>query len=236
VLVRVGQEVQALPRRLTGRWWRRAPAGALVALGLLAGCGSSAAPAPGGCPTCAATLAQVRADTVAGVAARIYRQEVSGPPNGAAYVAIAGLPGLTRGLQTGDFALARRALEHQPVRHAVRARVVRGGRVLVDVGLPFVIAGTPRPELAPDGRLLGRIEVSIQDVIGFVRLVERLTGAQVVVRGTRDHHVATSLPAALSVTLPTKGPVRVGRRRFTVSFLRGLGFGGEPLSVWVLAP
>jgi hypothetical protein len=213
----------------------RAAAGTLAALGLLAGCGSSSPPS-GGCPTCAAAIAQVRADTLAGVAERIYRQEVSGPPNGAAYAEIARLPGLTRGLETGDYALARRALLDQPVRHAVRARVLRGGRVLVDVGLPFVIAGTPRPELAPGGRRLGRIEVSIQDVIGFVRLVERLTGARAVVLGSLDHHVATSLPAALAVTLPTKGPVRVGQRRYTVSFLRRPGFGGEQLSVWILAP
>ncbi len=217
----------------------RAAAGALAGLSLLAaaGCGSSPKPsASAPCPTCAATLAQVRADTFASVADRIYRQEVTGTPNGAAFAAIAPLPGLIRGLETGDYALARRALENQPVRHAVRARVVRGGRVLVDVGLPFVIAGRPRPLRAPDGRRLGQIEISIQDVIGFVRLVERLTGAQLVVRGSFGGHAETSLPAALAGTLPTRGPVAVGRRRYTVSFLSRPGFGGEQLSVWVLSP
>ena len=178
----------------------------------------------------------MRADTFASVADRIYRQEVTGTPNGAAFAAIAPLPGLTRGLETGDYALARRALENQPVRHAVRARVVRGGRVLVDVGLSFVIAGKPRPLIAPDGRRLGRIEISIQDVIGFVRLVERLTGTQLVVRGSRAGHVETSLPAALAVALPASGRVRVGRRVFTASFMRRPGFGGEALNIWVLSP
>ena len=216
-----------------------AAAAALAGLSLAAsGCGSStprpAASTP--CPTCAATLAQVRADTFASVADRIYRQEVLGTPNGAAFSAIAPLPGLIRGLETGDYALARRALENQPVRHAVRVRVVRGGRVLVDVGLAFVIAGKPRPLIAPDGRRLGQIEISIQDVIGFVRLVERLTGAQLVVRGSVAGHVETSLRAALGVALPMQGPVAVGTRRYTVSFMRRPGFGGETLSIWLLSP
>ena len=147
------------------------------------------------------------------MAQRIYRQEVYGAPNGAAYARIAPLPGLTRGLETHDYALARRTILDQPVRHAVRVRVLsRDGKVLVDVGLGFVIAGTPHPLIAPDGRNLGQITVSIQDVIGFVKLVHRLTGTAVVVRGSLDGHVETSLPAAASATLPAAGPARIGGR------------------------
>jgi hypothetical protein len=168
---------------------------------------------------------------------RIYHQEAAGPANASAFARIARLPGLLRGLATGDAALARRALHRQPVRHAVRARVVRGGRrVLVDVGLPFVIGGQPRPLVAPDGTDLGEMEVSVQDVIGFVKLVNRLTGVAVVVRGTVGHHAKSSLRAALRAALPASGPVVVAGRRYTVSSFRRPGFGGEELQAWILAP
>ncbi len=208
----------------------------LAALVLLpAACGSTTHRAPG-CPKCAATIAQTRADTFASVATRIYQQEVVGPANGAAVAQIAPLPGLVDGLAARNYAEASRALTDQPVRHAVRARVVRGGRVLVDVGLGFVIAGNPHPLSGPGGRRLGEIEVSIQDVIGYIRLIRRLTGTQVVVRGSLDHHLVSSLPPALAVRLPATGPVVVNRRPYTVSSFARPGFGGEQLTVWVLTP
>jgi hypothetical protein len=226
---------------------RSSPAGRLaatVALALtglvgVAACGSGSTPArpAADCPTCAATIAQVKADTLASVAQRIYRQEVYGSPNGAAYARIAPLAGLSRGLETHDYALARRTILDQPVRHAVRVRVLsRAGKKLVDVGLGFVIAGAPHPLIAPDGRDLGRITVSIQDVIGFVKLVHRLTGTGVVVRGSLDQHVETSLPAALPVSLPKSGPTQIAGRTYTVSSFAGAGFAGERLRVWILAP
>jgi hypothetical protein len=179
-------------------------------------------------------VAQTRADTYAAVARRTYRQEVYGDAGGSAFSHISRLPGLRRGLATGDYALARAALHDQPVRHAVRARVTRGSQVLVDVGLDFVIAGNPRP-LAVGGRPLGQLEISIQDVIGFVKLVHRLTGTQIVVRGSYAHHAESSLPAALGAALPGKGPVTVGGRRYVASSFLRPGFGGEQLSVWILA-
>lgn len=244
MLVRIGQEVQALPRRLNTAGARRRirlSARGAVVLGcvcVLAGCGSSRRPpALAGCPPCVtATIAQTRADTYAAVAMRIYFQEVFGAPNGAAFAVIAPLPGLVAGLASGDYALARRTLNRLPVRHAVRERVVRSGRVLLDVGLRFVIAGRPHRLTAPGGRYLGQIEISIQDVIGFIKLVHRLTGTEIVVRGSVGHHAASSLPAALQATLPSSGPTQVGRRRFIVSSFNRPGFGGEALNVWILAP
>jgi hypothetical protein len=215
----------------------RAAAG-LACLLALSACGGSG-PKPASCGACTAQLGQIRADTYASVAARIYRQEVEGAANRAAYAHIARLTRLLRGLDAGDLALARRALASQSaVRHAVRARVVDDARVLVDVGLPFVIAGAPRPLLAADGRVLGDLEVSIQDVVGFVKLITRLTGTRVVVRGSVDGHVVSTLPAAVAagVTLPASGPVTIGARRYVVSSLARPGFGGEQLRMWLLDP
>ena len=74
-----------------------------------------------------------------------------------------------------------------PHYHVVRLRVLAGSRSLVDVGGRFVSAGAQRELRTADGRPLGRLEASIQDVIGFVKLVHRRSGAQAVVRGNHGH-------------------------------------------------
>ena len=207
---------------------------ALVAgAGLLAGCGTGAgadrrAPSP-------ATIAQVRADTLAAVAERIYFQEVFGSPNSAAYHAISRMPGLISGLESGDLALARRTLNRVILRHVVHDLVTRGSRTLVDVGLKFVIAGQPHRLYAPDGTYLGRIEVSIQDVSGYVKLFRRLTGAEMLARG-RKGHVKTSLAGLRRVMPPASGPFDFAGRAYVVSSFTRTGFAGEPLHIWILDP
>jgi hypothetical protein len=183
----------------------------------------------------AAVIAQARVDTLADIAKRLYFQEVYGAPNAAAFRRLSVRPGLVRGLETGNLVLARRTVNHVVVRHAVRERVTRGNRTLVDVGLRFVIAGQRHPLHAPDGTYLGRIEISIQDVIGFVRLFHRLTGADIAVRGWAVH-AKSSLPTLPRFPLPRSGPVSVAGRAYFVSSFTRTGFAGEPLTVWILDP
>jgi hypothetical protein len=202
----------------------------------LAGCGGGVrAQAADSCPTCAAEVSQARADAFATVGRRVYAQEVSGPANGGAYHVISRIPGLLDGLTTRNYALARSAMHHQPIRHAVGVRVTRGGRTLIDVSLRFVVAGRVRALRDRSGRYLGRIEISIQDVIGFVRLIHRLTGAQAVVEGSTGETM-TTFTAAADLPLPARGPAIVAGRQYTVSSFTERGFAGEPLHVFVLAP
>ncbi|MEA2297719.1 MAG: hypothetical protein QOF77_655 [Solirubrobacteraceae bacterium] len=181
-----------------------------------------------------AMIGQARADALAAVARRIYFEEVFGSPNSSAFRRIAALPGLATGLETGNLVLARRTLNHVILRHVVHERVVRGSRTVVDVGLKFVVGGQRRPLHAPDGTYLGRLEVSIQDVIGYVKLFHRLTGAEIVVRGGKGH-AKSSLPAFGRALPPANGPVTVGGRTYFVSSFTRLGFAGEPLRIFVLA-
>ncbi len=182
-----------------------------------------------------ATIAQARVDALASVAERIYYEEAFGSPNSQAFGLISRLPGLISGLETGDLPLARRTLNRVTLFHVVHSRIVRGSRVLVDVGLKFIIAGQRRPLHGPTGTYLGRIEISIQDVIGFIKLFHRLTGAQIVVHG-RKGHAKSSLAAALRLPLPTSGPVSVAGRTYFVRSFQRVGFAGEPLGVWILDP
>ena len=173
----------------------------------------------------------MRADTLAGVARRIYQQEAGGAVGHAAVRRIARdralLAALGRGSPTALRAAALRQL-FNPGKHVVRLSVVRGGRTLTDVGGTFVVAPA---RLALRGDVL---EASMQDVVGYVKLVHRLTGAQIVVRGAAGH-VETSLPAAVQAALPVAGSATVAGHAYVVRSFRETGFGGESLEVWILS-
>jgi hypothetical protein len=182
--------------------------------------------------------APTQADALAGVAQRIYQQEVTGTVGRAAVRRIARDPALDRALADGDARAVRAEALRQlfaPGKHVVRLRVLRRNRVLADVGGRFVVGEAAAELRAPDGRDLGRLEISMQDVLGYRKLVNRLTGAEVIVRGGSGH-VETSLPAAAAVSLPAGGTVTLQRRTYVVREFHEDGFGGEPLRVWLLVP
>jgi hypothetical protein len=105
----------------------------------------------------------------------------------------------------------------------VRLRVVRGGHVVGDVGGRFVVAGATRRGLT----------ISIQDVIGYVKLVHRLTGQAIVVRG-RPGHVVASSRALSTASLPLSGSATVAGKTYAVTTFDEPGFAGERLHVWIL--
>jgi hypothetical protein len=206
----------------------------LVASAALAvcGCTSSTGSAP------SADVAAVRADTLVGVARRIYTQEVSGSVGRSQVRRILRDRVLDRAIADGNRkALRAEALRQLflPGKHVVRIRVMKGAAVLTDVGGRFVVGDEVGALRAPDGREIGRVEISMQDVLGYRRLVNRLLGAQIVVRG-RPGHVETSLPAAASAVLPSSGTVSLDGQSYVVREFHERGFGEEPLSVWLLVP
>jgi hypothetical protein len=120
--------------------------------------------------------------------------------------------------------------------HVTRISVIRGSRVLVNAtvnsdGVYVVAPGTRT--LKSNGRLLGTLLVSLQDVTGFVKLVHRITGAEILVRGASGH-VRTSLAAARGVRLPSSGHVTIAGRGYLVRSFGEIGWGNEPLTVWIL--
>ena len=213
----------------------RVPLTALVlAIAALPGC--AAEQAEGHDPTPSAPAA-VRADTLAGVARRIYDQEAGGAVGHAAVRRIARDRALLAALGSGNPAALRAAALRQlfnPGKHVVRLSVVRAGRKLTDVGGAFVVAPSDLELRGAGGADLGRLEASMQDVVGYVKLVHRLTGVQVVVRGAPGH-VESSLAAAASVELPASGDVTIAGRAYVVRSFRETGFAGEALEVWILS-
>ena len=212
----------------------------LSALALLcAGCasGEAAPPAKPVAAAASAPVASVRADTLAAVARRLYRQEAVGVTGHVAVRRIARDQRLLAALESGDPAALRAEALRQlfdPGKHVVRLSVVRNGRTLVDVGGAFVVEPARQVLRAPDGAQLGVLQASIQDVIGYVKLVRRFTGVQIVVRGNPGH-VESSLAAAKAASLPSSGVATVGGHRYELRSFTEPGFGGERLHVWILS-
>ena len=110
--------------------------------------------------------------------------------------------------------------------HITGIRILRRGHQLVNVSLPFVVAGKPRPLRAQCPA--PQAQVSIQDVLGYVSLVHRVTGTEVVVRGSSGHALA-SLAAATHAKLPRSGRVSVAGRTYEAASFRRAWLGrGAP--------
>ncbi|WP_028059423.1 hypothetical protein [Candidatus Solirubrobacter pratensis] len=184
----------------------------LFVLGAAAGLTACAAPSD------QAAVSDAGLNAYASVARRVYAGEQRGTPVHASLRRISRDAAAMRGNRAE--LLRQLFLPHY---HVVRLRVVRGGRVVNDVGGRFVVAGPSRRGMT----------ISIQDAIGYVKLVHRLTGVGIVVRG-RPGHVAASSPALAKASLPSSGDAAVAGRRYAVTSFSEPGFAGERLRVWIV--
>jgi hypothetical protein len=185
---------------------------------------------------------QSRIDRIVTVAKGSYHYETKGAKLLQQLERIARDGILLRALSRGDVAGAQVEADaqlHSPVNHfdhVTRISVIRGSRVFINATINsdgvFVVAPGSRV-LRSHGRPLGTLLVSIQDVIGYVKVVHDLTRAQVLVRGASGH-VRSSLAAATSVRLPSSGGVTIAGRHYFVRSFREIGWGNEPLTVWIL--
>jgi hypothetical protein len=234
------------PRRLL-----RSPLPLLGAVAL-AGCGTAlatapsapthtSAPTPTSAPTHTTAPAQTaRVDRLAYVAAHQYALEVGGSVARQDLHRIAGDARLHSVVRSGSDATLRSYVHgkfasvwsHQ---HVSRLQILRGSRVVIDEGVPFVVDGPHTVLRSASGRSLVTLRISIQDEIGFVRLMHRNHPIDVVVRGQGPGHVRTSLPAALHVRLPDRGTASIAGRRYTVRTFSRTALGGEPVKIWILA-
>jgi hypothetical protein len=183
-----------------------------------------------------ADAAAVRAATLADVARRLYAQEAGGSTVRRQVLRIGRDRVLLAALERNDPATVRAETLRQlfePGQHVVRLRVIEGSRDLGDVGGRFVVSGAQAQLHGPGGAALGELQASIQDVIGFVKLTHRLTGADVVVRGDSGH-VAAWPASAARLALPAAGATTFAGGTYQVSSFHARGFAGEPLTVWVL--
>ncbi|HMD52833.1 MAG TPA: hypothetical protein VKG62_08960 [Solirubrobacteraceae bacterium] len=149
-------------------------------------------------------------------------------------------PVLISALQSGNLHAALQEANAltfgEPTRHVVRIRITRNGRIIVDANpSSFSVGGSSLPLYGAHGKYLGQLTITVQDVIGFIKLVQKLLGAEVLVRAA-DGKVATSLPAAAHAKLPDTGCVQIAGSTYYVRSFHTTDFTGSLLTIWTLTP
>jgi hypothetical protein len=205
------------------------------------GSAESAAPAA---PSCSA-VAQARAVTELADAEKLAAGETRGV---VAYRALRGVAHdatLVGALRAGRLKAARAEAHFIVFRHylpggklllhLVRLRITMGSRVAVDPNSSnFAVDGPSVRLRRHNGRVLGTLKISIQDVVGYVKYVHDLFRFDLVAGGPGG--MVTSLQALPSQPLPASGCVTLGGVTYAVQSFGERSFIGEPLTVWVLAP
>jgi hypothetical protein len=143
--------------------------------------GRAAAPVTASSTRCGPASSATIASVDDFVAHRIYAAELSGKEARADIAHITGSAELLAALESSNpravYAAVHRIV-YTPFWHIVRLRVLRHGHVLADVGGPYIIApisGTLRLK----GRTVGSFVMSVQDDLGYVKLVSRFIGVPI---------------------------------------------------------
>jgi hypothetical protein len=183
-------------------------------------------------PLCGRTPTDTTVNALGRVARLIYAGEV-GARAQAQLHRVQRDQSLLRAVAARDPAAARLAIDGLLNQHVVRLRVSAGGRLLSDVGGPYVL-GPVRAPLRLHGRQIGSVVLSIQDDEGYKRLARRLAGLDVLMyMGSRL--VKNSLGPAPGA-VPSSGTYRYRGRTFRVLTLHAQAFPSGPLRIAVLIP
>jgi hypothetical protein len=201
------------------------PAGDPLRLYLLRPVASTAA-------LCGASVQETTYNTISHVAHLIYDGEAGKRTLTQVHRVQRNQP-LLRAVARRDPTATRVAVEALLHEHVVRLRVSGGGRLLSDVGGPFVLAPVTAP-LRVGGRTVGSFVMSIQDDEGYKRLAQRLAGLDVLMyMGPR---LVKSTLGPSPGAIPTSGPVSYRGKSFRAYTFTGKAFPSGPLRITVLIP
>jgi hypothetical protein len=118
--------------------------------------------------------------------------------------------------------------------HVVRVRVMRAGRLLVDVGGPHVLAPIHGVIRDARGGVAAHFEMAIQDDLGFTILARAFTGAQTLMRVGTHQVVGTLSPGPASV--PDRGRITYRGASYDVYSFDAEAFPSGPLRISLLYP
>ena len=212
--------------------FRRLAAIAAAALALGAPAAVEAAAGSGAPGPCGSATAATYLDTALAVARQINYGESASAEVTRAVTSIESDQLLANAVAAGDLPaidseVHALVFNHE---HIVRLRVLRDGKVLDDLGGPLVLAPVSGP-LTLDGRVVGAFVMSVQDDSGYEKLLERLVGADAVMR-----YQGTTVVSDIDVAgLPRSGAtVLVAGTSYLVASFDVSRFPGGELSVSLL--
>jgi len=215
---------------------------AFVALAavLLGACGGGTAHASAKAPLeppCAGATGATVADAAGYVAERIYIEELHSAEVTADRRQVEGNLPLVDALAAGDGPAVTEAVTRLVYSgtHIVRLRVSSRGRLLADVGGPYIIAPVTG-SLRLSGRTVGHYMLSVQDDLGYVKLETRFIGYPVLLlrENRRIPLEGTITPG--SQPIPASGPVTFHGTRYESYAFTAKAFPEGRLRVLMLVP
>jgi hypothetical protein len=181
---------------------------------------------------CGPTSQDTEVNTISRVATVIYGGEV-GPRALTQVHRVQHDQALLGAVARGDPAATRAAIDALLNEHIVRLRVSAGGRLLADVGGPFVLAPVDG-SLRQGGHTIGSFVLSIQDDLGYLLLAQRLAGLEVLMyRGSK---LVMSSFRPVPAGLPSTGPFQSGGRTYRAFTFNAQAFPSGALRITVLIP
>jgi hypothetical protein len=196
------------------------------------------APAPAIAAVCArrGATAQAQADTLGLVAERVYYAEHEGSKAELILTHVERSRAFREAVLAGDAAAARAAIIgfFRSHLHIVRVRVIRSGKLLVDVGGPHVLAPIPGVIRDAKGRVAAHFLLAIQDDLGFQILSQAFTGAQVLMRQGTRQVIGTLSPGPANV--PNRGRVVYRGVSYQAYSFDAEAFPSGPLRISLLYP
>jgi hypothetical protein len=185
---------------------------------------------------CGAQAPATLATAVGTVARRIYEGELGGSETRADQRQVETYAPLLNAVAAGSRPAIKAAVTSLVFAHThiVRLRVTHGSSVLADVGGPYILApagGTLRLH----GRAIGRYVLSVQDDLGYVKLVTRFLGVPLVMRAGSQPVPVQGLAAGPG-RIPDLGPVSYRGRSYEAFSFDARSFPDGPLRVSLLVP
>jgi hypothetical protein len=154
-----------------------------------------------------ANPAQARADAWGQVAERVYYGEHEGSKAAVILDYVEHSRAFRQAVLAGNAKATRAAIIgfFRSHLHVVRVRVMRAGRLLIDVGGPHVLAPIHGVIRDARGHVVAHFELAIQDDLGFTLLARAFTGAQTLMREGMRQVIGSLSPGPASI--PDRGRV-----------------------------
>ncbi len=217
-----------------------APIGTVLATSIatlaLAAAPAASTPTATGAPLCP-TGADVLANTAGSVAERIYAAEVHSSETDSDKRQIESYGPLLSAMHSGDRAAIHTAV-HSLVyshTHIVRLRVSRGSELLYDEGGPYILAPIAG-RLRLHGKEVGHFVFSVQDDLGYVKLVTRFIGAPLILRTDSGGVPVEGLLSPGPASIPDRGPVEYRGAGYQAYSFNAAAYPSGRLRVSLLLP
>jgi hypothetical protein len=193
---------------------------------------------PSAAARCPGSAEQTRVEALGHVGELIYQEEAHSSYVLATVRHIEADPSFQRAVAARDLAAIRAAIVSLFAAHihVVRVRVYAvepsgAERFLYDLGGPHVLAPV-HGNVRSAGRIVGRFSMAIQDDAGYLKLAQRFTGAEVLMRRGSEQVIGTLDPGPAHV--PARGTVEYGGDRYEAYSFSGEAFPSGPLRVSLL--